>query len=373
MGDVASRADHILNRRTKSEGLVGLMPHKGLRIRSLVVEDNPTDAMLLKHTLKGIPDANFITTCVERLADAMSRLAATTFDIVLLDLCLPDSAGPETLTRLRQFQPEVPVVVLTGLDDEGVGISAVQMGAQDYLIKGRFPASLLGRSIRYAIERKRAEQSVMAQIRESAIVGERSRIAGEIHDILAQDFVGILLQLEAAREFNGLSPKETAKCIELAEAVARSGLAEARRSVWTLCPPELDADGLVGAVQGFLSRVAAGNPNVVAFSVRGQPYPLPNDTALGLLRICQEAVVNALRHAGANRIRVQITYQPSAVELCVEDNGRGFDPQASASSSGFGLTSMRQRAERIGGEINISAGPGQGTRLSVVAPAPLCN
>jgi two-component system, sensor histidine kinase and response regulator len=349
------------------------MPHKELQIRSLVVEDNPADAMLLEHALKGIPDANFITTYVERLADAMSRLAATSFDIVLLDLCLPDSAGPETLARLRQFQPDVPVVVLTGLDDEGVGISAVQMGAQDYLVKGRFPASLLGRSVRYAIERKRAEQSVMAQIRESAIVGERGRIAGEIHDILAQDFVGILLQLEAAHEFNGSSPKETAKCIELAEEVARSGLAEARRSVWTLCPPELDADGLVGAVQGFLSRVATGSPNVVTFSVQGKPYPLPNEPALGLLRICQEAVVNALRHAEANRIRVQITYRPSAVELCVEDNGRGFDPQASASGNEFGLNSMRQRAERIRAEIEISGRPGQGTRLSVVAPVPVYN
>jgi signal transduction histidine kinase len=349
------------------------MPHKGLQIRTLAVEDNPADAMLLKHALNGIPDTNFITTYVERLADAMSRLAATSFDIVLLDLGLPDSAGPETLTRLRQFEPQVPVVVLTGLDDEAVGVRALQMGAQDYLIKGRFPASLLGRSVRYAIERKRAEERVMAQIRESAIVGERSRIAGEIHDILAQDFVGILLQIEAARDFSGSSPKDMAKCLDLAEAVARSGLAEARRSVWALSPPVLDAEGLVGAVQGFLSRIAAGNPNVVALSVQGKPYPLPSDTGLGLLRICQEAVVNALRHAEANRIRVQITYQPSAVELCVEDNGRGFDPQASASGNGFGLTSMRQRAERIGGEIDISGGPGQGTRLIVVAPAPLCN
>jgi signal transduction histidine kinase len=349
------------------------MPQKGLRIRTLVVEDNPADALLLQHALQWIPDANFIVTCVETLEDAMSRLAATSFDVVLLDLGLPDSAGLETLTRLRQSQADVPVVVLTGLDDEAVGLSAVQMGAQDYLIKGRSPTAQLGRSIRYAIERKRAEQSAMGQIRESAVVGERSRIAGEIHDILAQDFVGILLQLEAAREFNGSNPQETAKCVELAEAVARSGLAEARRSVWALSPPELDAEGLVGAVQGFLSRVAAGNPNVVRLSVRGKPYQLPNDTALGLLRICQEAVVNSLRHAKADKIQVELAYQPSGVELCVEDNGRGFDPQATARSSGFGLTSMRQRAERICAKIEISARPGLGTRLSVVAPMPLRN
>ncbi len=115
---------------------------------------------------------------------------------MLLDLGLPDSQGADTVTRLRQSQPGVPVVVLTGLDDEAVGISAMQLGAQDYLVKGSLVPSVLGRSIRYAIERKRAEQAVMAQLKEAAIVEERNRIAGEIHDILAQDFVGILLQLK---------------------------------------------------------------------------------------------------------------------------------------------------------------------------------
>jgi len=341
----------------------------GLQFRALVVEDNPADAFMLNKVLGRIPEAQFETTQVERLEDALASLAVASHDVVLLDLGLPDSQGADTVTRLRQSQPGVPVVVLTGLDDEAVGISAVQSGAQDYLVKGSLTPSALGRSIRYAIERKRAEQAVMAQLKEAAIVEERNRIAGEIHDILAQDFVGILLQLEAARDLNGSNPAEAAKCIQLAEAVARSGLAEARRSVWALCPPELDAEGLVGAVQSFLSRVAVGNPTAVGFSLRGEPYPLPNDTALGLLRICQEGVVNALRHAQASKIRVQLSYGPSGVDLCVHDNGRGFDPKAHAGGKGFGLISMRERAERIGARIEISGEPGQGTRLTVAARA----
>jgi signal transduction histidine kinase len=339
----------------------------GLRFRALVVEDNPADALLLEDVLRRTRDAQFEITHVERLEDALASLAVASYDVVLLDLGLPDSQGSDTVTRLRQSQPGVPVVVLTGLDDEAVGIIAMQLGAQDYLVKGSFTPSVLGRSLRYAIERKRAERAVMAHLKEAAIVEERNRIAGEIHDILAQDFVGILLQLEAARELNGSNPKEVATRIQLAEAVARSGLAEARRSVWALCPPELDAEGLVGAVQSFLSRVAVGNPTAVGFSLRGEPYPLPNDRALGLLRICQEAVVNALRHAQASKIRVQLTYGPSGVDLCVHDNGRGFDPKAHAGGKGFGLISMRERAERIGARIEISGEPGQGTRLTVAA------
>jgi len=346
---------------------VEIMNPEGLQFRALVVEDNPADALLLEDVLRRARDAQFEIAHVERLQDALASLAVASYDVVLLDLGLPDSQGPDTVTRLRQSQPGVPIVVLTGLDDEAVGISAVQLGAQDYQVKGSFTPFVLGRSIRYAIERKRAEQAIMAQLKEAAIVEERNRIAGEIHDILAQDFVGILLQLEAARELNGSNPAEVAKCIQLAEAVARSGLAEARRSVWALCPPELDAEGLVGAVQSFLSRVTVGNPTAVGFSLRGEPYPLPNDKAWALLRICQEAVVNALRHAQASKIRVQLTYGPSGVDLCVHDNGRGFDPKAHAGGKGFGLISMRERAERIGARIEISGEPGQGTRLTVAA------
>ena len=347
--------------------VAGFMNADGLHYRALLVEDNPADAFFLREVLGRIRHAQFEITHVERLEDALASLALASYDVVLLDLGLPDSQGTETVTRLRQSQPAVPIVVLTGLDDETVGISAVQLGAQDYLVKGAFTASVFRRSIRYAIERKRAEQAMLAQLKEAAIFEERNRIAGEIHDILAQDFVGILLQLEAAREVNGSNPEQVAKYIQLAEAVARSGLAEARRSVWALCPPELDAEGLVGAVQSFLSRVTVGNPTAIGFSLRGEPYPLANDTALGLLRICQEAVVNALRHAQASKIRVQITYQPTGVDLSVHDNGRGFDPKAQVSGKGFGLISMRERAERIGAQIEISGEPGQGTLLTVVA------
>ena len=346
------------------------MNEEGHAIRALVIEDNPADAMLLEDILRRILDARFEITHVETLADALASLSVASYDIVLLDLGLPDSQGPETITALRKSQPGIPIVVLTGLDDEAMGISAVQLGAQDYLVKGNFAPSLLRRSIRYAIERKRAEKAMLAQIREAAIVDERNRLAGEIHDILAQDFVGILLQLEAARELNGSDPAELANCIHLAESVARSGLAEARRSVWALCPPELNAEGLVGAVQSFLSRIAVGNPTAIGFSLCGEPYPLANDKALGLLRICQEAVVNALRHAQASRIRVQITYQPSGIDLSVYDDGRGFMPKAQTAGKGFGLTSMRERAERIGARIDISSEPGQGTRLTVTARTP---
>ncbi len=125
------------------------------QIRVLLVEDSATDALLLRETLSDIPGVEYALTHVERLADCLVRLGEETFDVLLLDLGLPDSRGVDTFIRLHQHEPGLPVLVLTGLDDEATGMKTLQEGAQDYLIKHQLQASLLGRSIRYAIERHR--------------------------------------------------------------------------------------------------------------------------------------------------------------------------------------------------------------------------
>jgi len=361
---------HSKRQQVAAPQTFGVMTHDRLPIRTLVVEDDPMDAFLLQEALNQVSGASFTTTRIESLEDALAQLAATEFDLVLLDLGLPDSRGPETVTRLRRDQPQVPIVVLTGLDDDAVGMRALQLGAQDYLVKGRCPSPLLGRSVRYAIERKRAERAMLAHLKESAIAEERNRMASEIHDTLAQGFVAIIYELEAARELIAGKSGDAAKIIEHAQAIAGASLREARRSVWAFRAPELDGGGLVGAVKCFLDRMAASSSTTVEFSLRGTPYPLPDEAALALLRICQEAVVNALRHAQASKIHVQITYQPSVVDVTVQDDGRGFHSQADRNDNGFGLISMRERAKHIGARIEILGKPGQGTRMTVAARVP---
>ncbi len=126
-------------------------------IRLLLIEDNPTDALLLQETLRDVEWAHFEFSHVERVADALNRLKAQRFDVILSDLGLPDSHGLETIRRLHAQAPDLPVFVLTGLNDEALGLRAMQEGAQDYLVKGQIDSSLLARAIRYSIERKRAE------------------------------------------------------------------------------------------------------------------------------------------------------------------------------------------------------------------------
>jgi serine phosphatase RsbU (regulator of sigma subunit) len=137
----------------------------GKPIRVLLIEDNRADARLVEELLAEVGGVTFEWDRAERLAAGLTRLALGGVDIVLLDLSLPDSQGLETFLRLHAVAPRVPVVLLSGLDDETLAILAVQKGAEDYLVKGQMDAGLLMRSIRYAIERTRrrnAEQALRA-------------------------------------------------------------------------------------------------------------------------------------------------------------------------------------------------------------------
>ncbi len=131
-------------------------------IKVLLVEDNPGDARLLQSSLADAKLSQFELTHVQRLAEALNCLRGESYDVVLLDLGLPDSHGLDTLLLARAQTSEIPIVVLSGLDDEALAVKTVQEGAQDYLIKGQGDSSLLVRSIRYAIERKRAENALIS-------------------------------------------------------------------------------------------------------------------------------------------------------------------------------------------------------------------
>lgn len=130
-------------------------------IHLLLIEDNPADATLLQASLEEDHQAvSFKTKVAERLSEGLNHMTENKFDLVLLDLGLPDSQGLETLKSVTRQQPEVPVVVLTGLSDQDMGLHAVGQGAQDYLIKGQVDSDALTRVIRYALERHNQQQSL---------------------------------------------------------------------------------------------------------------------------------------------------------------------------------------------------------------------
>ena len=141
----------------------------------LLVEDNPGDVLLLQEMLSEITHFKLELIHVERLTQALHRLQLETFDVVLLDLLLPDSKGLETFTKIYDQVPLIPIVVMTGISDETLALRAMQAGAQDYLVKGKTSGSeLLMRSIRYAIERKRNESALYQREQEFRTLTENA-------------------------------------------------------------------------------------------------------------------------------------------------------------------------------------------------------
>ncbi|MFQ5956630.1 MAG: EAL domain-containing protein [Candidatus Brocadiales bacterium] len=138
----------------------------------LVIEDNPGDARLVQEMLGEAHQTPFDTECAGRLSTALERLVKGGIDLVLLDLSLPDCQGLDTFGKINVHAPNLPIVVLSGTDDEKVAVEAVRQGAQDYLVKGQVDSNLLTRSIRYAIERKRTEDALKARAQQQAAVAK---------------------------------------------------------------------------------------------------------------------------------------------------------------------------------------------------------
>ncbi|MFE6837080.1 sensor histidine kinase [Streptomyces sp. NPDC057705] len=206
--------------------------------------------------------------------------------------------------------------------------------------------------------------------RGAGILAERERLAREIHDTLAQGLSSIQLLLRAAER---ALPQEAPALEHIARAreAAQENLAEARRFVRALTPPDLEHGSLAAA----LERLCAGVPGPrVRFSLSGTPRVLPTPYEVALLRIAQSALANVVRHARAGRAEITLTFMDASVTLDIVDDGHGFDPGSAASGSGdggFGLPAMRSRAETLGGLFTVESGPGQGTAVAVTLPLPL--
>jgi two-component system NarL family sensor kinase len=222
-------------------------------------------------------------------------------------------------------------------------------------------------------ERKKAEETQLQQARELAVLGERNRMAREIHDTLAQAFTGIILQLEAAEQAQEGSPTEVAAHIDRAKNLARNSLQEARRSVWNLLPHALEQLPLDAALREEVSKFNAEGQVKASFELVGHRKELSSEVQTALLRICQESLSNVKKHANAAKVSVTLTFTPEAVCLDVKDDGEGFDTaqlDGMSEQGGFGLTGMGQRAKLLRGTLEVKSHKGKGTLVQARIPIP---
>ncbi len=200
-----------------------------------------------------------------------------------------------------------------------------------------------------------------------AVLDERERIAHEMHDSLAQSFVGIGFQLQAISNGVTGSMPGVKMQLDLACDLVRHSHEEARRSLQTLRREFLESEGLHTALESFARRMVEHGSVRVLLETPTEESALPYPTKDALFRIGQEAIANALRHGAPTLLRIRVDYGPM-VRLIVEDNGTGFIPEAEL--RGFGLGGMRKRAEAISATFEITSQPGSGTIIKVSAPIP---
>jgi signal transduction histidine kinase len=219
------------------------------------------------------------------------------------------------------------------------------------------------------------QAQLLIQAREAGAGGERQRMAREIHDTLAQGLTGIITQLEAAQQTS--SDTERERRIGNAKRLARDSLAEARRSVQALRPQALEHSKLPDALAEEAARWSATSGVAAEMKTTGEAHALHPEVEVTLLRVAQEALANVAKHASASRTGITLSYMGDVVTLDVRDDGTGFVPTngdagesaANHANGGFGLIAMRQRVDRLGGQLEIESAPAAGTAVSASLPA----
>jgi signal transduction histidine kinase len=367
--------------------------------RILLVEDNPGDARLIRETLREAESFPFQLTHADRLAAAEERLAAEAFDVVLLDLSLPDAHGLETVRRTLAAGAEVPIIVLTGLDDEATAVAAVQAGAQDYLAKGRLDGTLLARAIRYAMERKRLERERVAllcserEARATAEAAVRARddvlrvVSHDLGNSLSAVLVTTTLLLRSLPEDGEVRPR-VASIRQLAEQMQRLrqdllDVASIEAGRLSIEPDWHEPGELLEATRGHFSPVAAERGVCLETRAEEGLPPVVADRER-VLQVLANLVGNALKFTPAGgRIELSAARVAEGVRIAVADTGPGIAPEnlphvfdrfwktqgGNRHGAGLGLAICKGIVEAHGGSIGVESRPAAGSTFSFTLPA----
>lgn len=332
-------------------------------IKILVIEDDFRYAGLLQDMLRMARDSKFDVEHEDTLADGLDRAAHGGIDMILLDLNLSDSQGIDTFIKVYAQAPHIPIIVLTGFDDEGLALETVRHGAQDYLIKGHLDRNLLARAIRYAIERNH----LLAKLAELAALEERQRLARDLHDSVSQTLFSAGVIADTLLYMFDKNPGQIKKGLQDLSELTRSARAEMRSLLMALRPASIVDTELGDSLRHLVQNISGRAGLEIVLNTEGK-RSLPADVQITFYRILQEALNNIIKHSNATHVDIDLRITAIGVELYVRDDGRGFDP-VSVSTGQLGLKIMHERAHSIGASLRITSRAGSGTEVIARWPA----
>ena len=358
--------------------------------RILIIEDNFKDVRLIQEMLKEIPSFNFEFKHVERLDEGLECIKNDNFDVLLLDLNLPDSFGIETFIKSYKSAPHLPIVILSGAADEEAALDAVHEGAQDYLMKGEVDGKLLARSVFYAIERKQieeelvkhrdhledlvekrtiglkeankqlrieinerkmAEEEIRASLEEKKILLDeiQSRIQNSLQTIISIiDSEYLQNECKNSSEFNQ-EIQNRAKAVEL----INEKLYQSEDFAM------IDFAEYITELTDYLFDFYSVNPNLIHLEMDIEGIPLDIDVAIPCGLIINELVTNSIKHAFKSKIvggKIQIKFHSNdETKLMVADNGIGFPENFEMEyTETSGLRLVNKLVKQLNGEIEFN-------------------
>jgi len=369
-------------------------PHS---ISVLLVEDNPGDVRLAREMLRDCGQARYKLVVCGRLAEALEALDQDLFDVALVDLSLPDSSGLETLTRIQHATPQLPIVILSGLADEQVALNAVQLGAQDYIVKGHEHVDIMARSIRYAIERKR-EHLNLANALKDAELASRSKsefLANMSHELRTplNAIIGFA-ELIVNQTYGPITP---VKYVDYLSDIHDSAghLLNIINDILDIAKIESGTHSLsesavgMGEMVAVCSRLLAGRAKergleLVADLQPGLPPLYADECAVKQILI--NLLGNAVKFTAAGRIEIGVRVaRTGEMVMSIADQGSGIDADDIATvlepfgqledaftrqheGTGLGLPLSARLVEAHGGTLAIESEVGRGTTVIVRFP-----
>ena len=346
-------------------------------LRVLHLEDNDADhALVVAHLRRGGIQADVHRVDNEQdLTDALYD----DWDLILSDYNLPGYSGLAALEKIRAMGKLVPFILVSGEIGEDIAVQAMRNGANDYLLKSNLarlaPAALLaieGNRTRIAkqqadmaLSHSRQQLRELAQHLQASIEQERAAIAREIHDDVGGALTAVKFDLSWILRHSPSDAPVAERARQALEAIAMAH--EASQRIMHNLRPAILEQGLIAALQWMTERFARRTGIGMTFRTSDESLDLPAGVPLLAYRFCQEALTNVSKHAQADRVSVDLTVAGGVFSLEISDDGRGLSQEDLAKARSFGIRGLRERAETVGGWVDISSGA-QGTTLILSVP-----
>jgi len=341
--------------------------------RILVIEDNRGDFALVEDFLFDqieSPEITRASTCSE----AVQILANHKYDVILLDLSLPDKTGAVLITEILTVSKGAPVIVFTGYTDFAFGVKSLSLGISDYILKEDLTSMSLYKSIVYNIERKHfisALETSEMQVRSFAkqlnfiLEEERARIAREIHDDLGQQLSGLKMSIASLNKF-GRENDVIATTIDSMLTDVDQSIKSLRLIANELRPVIIDKLGLFAAIEWLASRFEARTGVICRLRVPPIQTIIEKTKEINIFRIIQEVFTNISKHANASMVTIVIKNMPGKRLLFqVTDNGVGVSPEKIGQPLSMGLLNIRERAKMINADLAITRPAEGGTTIEL--------